>query len=164
MDKKKVLPNMIQENYNHFIYKNGRIYLDASVSLALFFDKQNKIEVEGIKAEIYNSKGEITTKIESKKGVVNKEEKNIQFSENVKIESFEQKIKMFTEEIIMDYQNDKLIGKSDTLVQKEDGSYLKSKYFMSDIKASETKFKDLELQYFYNDEKEKKDDDQNEKK
>ncbi len=154
-NKKRIFPNMIQNNYNHFIYRNGRVFLNAKIDLALFYDKQDKIEVEGIKAEIYNSKEELTTRIVSDKGVVDREQKNIKFSNNVKIESFEQKIKMATEEIILDYQNDLLIANSETLIQKDDGSYLKSKNFVSNIKVMETNFKELELQYFYNDDKEK---------
>ena len=150
---------MIQENYNHRIYKNGKLNLDATLKRALFFDKDGKIEVDGITAEIFNSSGETTTKIQADKGTVNKNDKNVVFNQNVKVESFEQKIKLFTDKLTLDYQNDKLIADENVLIEKEDGSFLKSDYFESEIRAMETKFNNLELQYFYNDENEKKEDD-----
>ena len=148
---KKRFPDMVQIEYEHYIYKIGRKFLIAKIKQANFFEKANKIECDVIRAEIYNSKNELTTLIEADKGIINKDDKVVYFSGNVKIQSFEQKTKLYTEELRVDYQNNRLISDKDIIIEKDDGSYLKSKYFESNLKLQETRFDNLESKYFYND-------------
>ena len=152
-------PDMVQVNYDHFIYKNSKKYLHAKIKHADFFKKLDTIECEGLRAEIYNSKGELTTIINADKGIVYKKEKKIYFTENVMFELLENETKLISEELILDYKDNKLTSNSDVLIKKDDGSYIKATSMESEIKLDSTKFEDMEVKYFYED-----DDEEDEKK
>jgi LPS export ABC transporter protein LptC len=156
-NKKK--PDMIQENYDHFIYKNGRKYLEAKIDKAFFYEKTQTIECNDISADIFNSKNELTTKINSDKGVINKKDKNVLFTGNVIIKSVEKKTDLLTEELTLDYQNNKMTSDKDVLFRKEDGSYLKTKSLSSEIKQQTITFGTVELLYNYEDNTEDRTDD-----
>jgi LPS export ABC transporter protein LptC len=148
-DERKVYPDLVQVNYNHLIYKNGKKYLETNIDRAEFFEKTNKIKCTALKAEIYNSKGVKTTIISSKKGEIDKQTKNVIFSGDVVFEMIENKATLYSQEIKLDYQNNKMISEKDVVLEKEDGSYIKATSMESDIKIDSTRFDDMELKYFY---------------
>ena len=151
-------PDMVQKNYKHFIYKNGRKYLEATIKDAMFYEKSETVECNVISANIYNSKNELTTIINSDKGNINKKDKNVVFSGNVIVKALEKKVDLLTEELILDYQNNKLISDKEVLFKKEDGSYLKTDSFTSEIKQQTITFGSVELLYNYEDNSEDKTD------
>ena len=72
-----VYPDMVQENYSHFIYKNNRQYLTTVIQYAEFYEKEDRISCKILDAKVYNSKGEITTHINSDQGEINQNQKII---------------------------------------------------------------------------------------
>ena len=148
----KNYPDMIQNNYRHYIYKNKKKHLYASIEHAEFYEKLKTINCKILNAEIYNSDGDITTIIYSDEGKIDKKEKKMLFIGNVVFELLENETKLYGDEIELDYKNNKLISKKDVLFKKEDGSYIKASSMDSDIKLESTKFEDMEIKYFYDDE------------
>jgi LPS export ABC transporter protein LptC len=145
----KVYPDMEQVNYQHYIYKNGRKYLAASISKAEFFEKKGQINCTQIHAEVFNSKEELSTLITADSGEINRIEKYFIFKGKVAVDSKIKKIKLNTEELKLDYQNNRLICDKEVIITKEDGSYIKSAFMDSDIKTQNTRFDQLELMYYY---------------
>lgn len=146
---KKKYPDMIQENYTHYIYKNKKKYLYAEINYAEFYEKKNTIECLGLYAEIYNAKGELTTKIKSVEGIIDKKEKNVLFNGNVEFELLENETILYSDKIVLDYKKNKLTTDKEVLILKDDGSYVKSTSLESDIKKEETKFENMEIKYYY---------------
>lgn len=144
-----IYPDLIQKNYRYYIYKNNKKYLYATVELAEFYEKKNYIDCDTIYAEIYNAKGELTTKINAVKGKINKNDKNVTFSENVIFDVVENDLKLYSEEITLDYMQNKLISKGPVSIEKEDGSFIKGDSMESDIKAEITKFEKMIIKYYY---------------
>lgn len=157
IENKPLLPDIIQYNYRHYIYKNGKKYLFAVIEKAMFFEKKQTIEFENIYAQIYNGKGELTCEITANKGIIEKEKKKVTFSENVVFNLIENKIKLNTNSITLDYLNNKLKTDGEVLIAKEDGSFIKSDSMESDIKNSITKFEKMLIKYYYEENEEKKD-------
>lgn len=152
-EEEQILPEIVQYNYKHYIYKNSKKYLIANIKVAQFFEKKKEINCDGIYAEIYNGKGELTTTINADKANINKETKKVTFSENVIFDVIDNKIKLFTEEITLDYAGNKLFSKGEVLIKKEDGSFIKGDSMESDIKNAVTKFEKMIIKYYYDDEK-----------
>lgn len=148
---KKEYPDMIQDNYNHFIYKNGRINLNAQIGRALFFNKKRIIECEKFFAEIYNSQGELTTVIHSDKAVIDNNLKLVNFIKNVKIDMKDKKFIMYTDELKLFYKENRMISEEEVLIEKEDGSFLKADSMESDFKEDTTNFVNLDMKYHYDD-------------
>ncbi len=142
-------PDMIQTNYRHYIYKNAKRYLYAKIGHAEFYEKLKTIDCVDLEAKIYDSDGELTTIIHSDNGVVDKKEKKILFTGNVVFELLENETKLYSEEIELDYKNNKLITDKDVLIDKEDGSYIKATSMESDIKLEATNFENMDVKYFY---------------
>ena len=151
------VPDMIQTNYRHYIYKNGKKSLFARIEEARFYEKKSEINCYRVYVETYNSKGELTTKIRSENGLINRNEKIFIFSGNVEIESIEDESTLHSQEVELDYKNNKLVSKKDILIDKKDGSYIKATSMESDIKLQSTKFTDMVIKYYYDEDKEKKD-------
>lgn len=147
-----IYPDLVQKNYKHYIYKNNKKYLYATVELAEFYEKKNYIDCDSIYAEIYNAKGELTTKINAVKAIINKNTKNVTFSENVIFDVVENDLKLYSEEITLDYMQNKLISKGAVSIEKEDGSFIKGDSMESDIKNEITKFEKMIIKYYYDDE------------
>jgi Lipopolysaccharide-assembly, LptC-related len=148
-------PNMTQNNYSHYIYKNEKKYLYANIEYAEFFEKKNLIKAKKFYAEIYNSKGEMITKINSDSAEIDKNTKKIYIKDNAVFEILEHKTKLFSQEFDLDYENNLLICEYEVLFTKEDGSFLKADSLKSEIKKESTKFVNFEIKYYY-DEDEKK--------
>lgn len=156
LKEKNSLPSMTESNYKHYIYKNKKKYLYAEIEYAEFYEKENYIDCIKINAEIYDSTGDITSRIKAKKGKIDKEEGKLILSGDVILELIENKAKLYTEELDMDYKNNKLISKTNVIFKKDDGSYIKADSMESDIALESTKFKNMEILYYYEeDEKEK---------
>ena len=51
--EKIIYPEMIQNNYTHFIYKNGKKYLHAEIEYAEFFKVSETIECKTLNTKIY---------------------------------------------------------------------------------------------------------------
>jgi LPS export ABC transporter protein LptC len=149
--QKKSYPDIVQLDYRHYIYKNSRKYITAKVGVANTFEKRKTIECQNMEAEIYNSKGVLITKINSDSGSINQDKKIFFFKGNVKIEQYEKKTTMTTEELKLDYEKNKLICDKEVKISKEDGSYLKTDKLNSDLREQQTYFTKLELKYFYED-------------
>jgi len=154
---KKIYPNLIQDNYKHYIYKNSKKYLFTKIDRAEFFEKTEKILCNLINAEIYNSKGELTTKINSDKGEIDQNKKIFVFSDNVVFELIESETSLYCDKIELDYENNKLYCRNDLIIEKKDGSYLKASSMESDLKLQETRFTDMKIKYFYDEEEKNKD-------
>lgn len=146
-------PDMIQKNYKYYIYKNNKKYFYANIEYAEFFNKKEMVLCDKVYGQSFNSKGENTTILIADKAVIDKKEKQIILSENVIVELIENKLKLHSDELILDYNNNKLISKEDILIEKEDGSYIKASSMDSSIKEEITNFKDMEIKYFYDDDK-----------
>ena len=145
----KKYPDLVLDSYDHTIFKNNRIYLNAVMTKASFYEKQGLIECDNIKAEIYNSKNETITIITADKGLVNKDAKTVVFTGKVNIELKEKKMTMHSEELKLDYENNIMSSDKEVIIDKTDGSFLKTTKFLSDIKKHETSFETLDLKYFY---------------
>ena len=145
-------PDMIQKNYKHNIYKNGRKYLIADINEALFFDKSKKINCTEFQAEVYNSKEELTTRINSDEAVIDNKENIIFLNGNVVIEMIDKESTLYSEELKLYYKDNKMSSEKDVLVEKNDGSTLKASGMDSDFKTDTTNFIEMDLQYFYEDE------------
>jgi len=148
MDSKE-LPYIIQIDYEHYIYKNNREFLKATISKAQFFDKKNSIECDKIFAEVYSSKNETKVRIKADKSIVDKDKRSLFFTGNVEIDLLEQESKVTADNLELNYEKNVLTCKDNVLVTKDNGSYLKSDFFQSKLDESETNFEKLELQYFY---------------
>jgi LPS export ABC transporter protein LptC len=148
-------PNLVQTNYTHYIFKNRKKYLYTKMDKAEFFEKQKIINCTNIKVEIYDSKEKLTTKIESEESVVDNNNKKLVFTKNVILEIVDKKTKLYADEIDLDYENNRLkcIGK--IVMKKDDGSYLTADSMESDVKLDTTKFENMEIKYFYDEDKKK---------
>ncbi|HQJ06328.1 MAG TPA: LPS export ABC transporter periplasmic protein LptC, partial [Spirochaetota bacterium] len=113
------------------------------------FEKSGKIRCDGLKADIFNSKGALTTEIFADKGNIDKNDKLVIFTGNVRIKTFESKSTIFTEELYLDYKNNKLFSNVPVSIKKDDGSYLNASSMESDIKTEESSFQNMEIKYFY---------------
>jgi len=146
------LPYIIQIDYRHYIYKNNREFLKATISKAQFFDKKNSIECDEIFAEVYNSKKETKVRIKADKSIVDKNKRNLFFTGNVEIDLIEQESKITADNLELDYERNILTCKDNVLVTKDNGSYLKTDFFQSRLDEGETNFEKLDLKYFYDEE------------
>lgn len=142
-------PDMIQDIYVHYIYKNNKKYLKTEIKRAEFFEKSGKILCEGLQANIFDSKGTLTTEIFADKGNINKNEKLFIFTGNVRVKTMESKSTIFTEELYLDYKNNKMFSNVPVSIKKDDGSYLNASSMESDIKTEEYSFQNMEIKYFY---------------
>ena len=147
------LHELVLKDYNHYIYKNNKKYLLASVNEAVFYEKELKIICDRIKADIYDSKGELITIVNSDNGVIDKNEKTLTFKGNVNIKLIENKAKLFSDEIKLDYENNKLISEKKILLEKNDGSYIHADSMESDLKLEATKFENMKIKYYYDEDK-----------
>lgn len=154
--QKGEFPDIIQQNYEHFIYKNSKRYLYTKINLAKFFDKKEKIECENIYAIVYNSKGETKAEISANYSEIDQKTKNVTFKGNIKIKMIEEKATLYTEELFLNYKDNKMVSNTEILIEKNDGSYLKASSMESDINKQETSFNNLELKYYYEDNDDKK--------
>jgi len=148
---KKDFPDVIQVSYKHYIYKNGYKYIEALIDYARFFEKTNKIECKKILANIYNSKGVLVTKIVADKADIDKSENIFFFKTNVVVEHYEKKTTMVTDELKLDYKNNKLICEKEVTISKKDGSFIKANNLESNLREQKTNFSTLTLKYFYED-------------
>ncbi len=149
------LPDITLRNYKHYIYKNQKKYLYAKIDIAEFFEKTLEINFYKINAEIYNSNGELTAKVNSDNGIIDKNEKILTFKDNVNIEIVENDAKLHCEELKLDYQNNKLISEKPILLEKNDGSYIQADSMESDLKMESTKFVNMKIKYYYEEEEKK---------
>jgi len=149
------LPNIIQKNYSHNIYKNRKKYLFAKISNTEFYEKKKIINCEKIYAEIYDSKEKLTTTISSDKAVINNNDKKFLFSDNVELEMFEKETKLYSAELELDYDKNKMKSAGAIVMKKKDGSYVKADSMESDVGLEITSFKNMEIKYFYDEEKKK---------
>jgi len=147
-------PDVVQTNYIHYIYKSGRLFLEAHIDTGRTFEKKKEIECIIIKAKVYNSKSEITTLIQSDKGVINSNNSELIFSENVIIEKLDDKIKLETDSLALNYKNNTMESKTKVLITKEDGSILIADSMKSDLTNQITTFSTMDLNYFYEDDDE----------
>ena len=144
-----VYPDMVQENYAHYIYKNNRQYLNTIIQYAEFFEKQDKISCKVLDAKVYNSKGEITTHINSDQGEINQNQKIIEFTGNVVIESFENETVLRTENLILDYKNNKMYNNTPVVIERDNGSKLEATSMRADIQTQESNYTDMHIIYYY---------------
>ncbi|MBR2316867.1 MAG: hypothetical protein IKA37_02745, partial [Spirochaetales bacterium] len=86
------LPDMLQQNYKHNIYKNKRVYLEAEIGLAKSFEKKNQIVCEDVYAQITNTKNELTMKINSDNAIIDNAVDEFLFQNNVVIDKLDQGI------------------------------------------------------------------------
>lgn len=156
-DNDTVYPDMVQENYAHYICKNSRQYLTTNIEYAEFYEKQDKISCKVLDARVYNSKGEVTTHISSDKGEINQNNKLIEFTGNVVIESFENETVLQTDNLILDYKNNKMYNSSPVVIKRDNGSTLEATSMRADIQTQESSYTDMRIIYYY-DSDEKNDD------
>lgn len=149
------LPDITLRNYKHYIYKNQKKYLYAKIELAEFFEKSLEINFYKIIAEIYDSDGKLTAKVNSDNGIIDKNEKILTFKDNVIIQIIENEAKLHCEELKLDYQNNKLMSEKPILLEKNDGSYILADSMESDLKLEATKFVNMKIKYYYDDEEKK---------
>ncbi|HBD92725.1 MAG: LPS export ABC transporter periplasmic protein LptC [Spirochaetes bacterium GWF1_31_7] len=145
-------PDVVQTDYTHYIYKSGRLFLEAHIDTGKTFEKKKEIECVVISAKVYNSKAEITTLIKSDKGIINSNNSELIFSENVVIEKLDDKIKLETDSLALNYKNNTMDSKTKVLITKEDGSILIADSMQSDLTNQITTFTTMDLNYFYEDE------------
>ncbi|MCG8570555.1 MAG: LPS export ABC transporter periplasmic protein LptC [Spirochaetes bacterium] len=148
-EPRKILPDIIQQNYMHYIYKNKRIYLEAEIELAEFFDESNKIECKVFTGTTYNSKGKMNTQIWSDQAVIDSAGGSIQFNGNVIVNMIDKKVKLYTDELFFNYKDNILIGERGVIFEKEDGSKLNADKMVSNFADDQTEFTNMDLKYFY---------------
>ena len=136
-----------------YLFQNKKKYLFAEISNAEFHEKKTKINCDRIKAEIYDSGGELTTLVNSERGEIDKNQKILTFIGNVNIELLENDATLFCDELKLDYENNKLITDSQVLLKKKDGSYIQADSMESDLKLEATKFVNMRIKYFYDEDK-----------
>lgn len=144
-------PDMVQENYKHYIYKNGNIYLEASIKHAETYELKKKIECKNVNANIYNSKKEITSRLKSDKAVVDNGSSSMVFSGNVEVDKIDKEVKLFTDKLSINYKDNIMTCDSDVVIKKDDGSILKAKTMVSEFKNEVINFTGLDTLYYYED-------------
>ena len=147
------IPDLVLKDYNHYIYKNKKKYLFANINEAEFFEKESKISCNRIKADIYDSDGELTTIVNSEKGEVDKKQKILTFIGNVNIELLENDALLFCDKLKLDYENNRLISDTQVVLKKKDGSYIQADSMESDLKLEATKFVNMRIKYYYDEDK-----------
>ncbi len=60
---------------------------------------------------------------------------------------------MYSDELKLDYENNKLISDKKILLEKNDGSYIKADSMESDLKLEATRFENMKIKYYYDEEK-----------
>lgn len=151
------IPDMVQINYKHYIYKAGRIYLEAFVGVGRSYEKTKQINCEVIDAVVYNSKNEKVTTIKSDTGNIDSNNSTLIFIGNVKIDKIDKDAVIYADEIKLNYSDNTLSSDKPVVIKKEDGSILKASSMFSDLKEQKTDFSQMDLVYYYeDDEKDKK--------
>lgn len=146
-------PDLVLKNYKHYIYKNKKKYLFANINEAEFHEKDLKIICNRIKAEIYDSDEKLTTMVNSERGEIDKDKKILTFIGNVNIELLENNASLFCDELKLDYENNRLISDTPVILKKKDGSYIQADAMESDLKLEATKFVNMRIKYYYDEDK-----------
>lgn len=147
------LPDMLQQNYKHNIYKNKRIYLEAEIGLAKSYEKRNQIVCEKIYVQLTNTKNELTMKINSDNAVIDNAVDEFLFQNNVVIDKLDQGITLYTDELVLNYSRNQLTSDGKVRIVKADGSQLLADSMKSDLNSQTTEFSNIDMDYFYEDEK-----------
>lgn len=148
------LPDMLQQNYKHNIYKNKRVYLEAEIGLAKSFEKKNQIVCEDVYAQITNTKNELTMKINSDNAIIDNAVDEFLFQNNVVIDKLDQGITLYTDELILNYNQNLLTSEGKIRILKADGSELLANSMKTDLNSQTTEFSKIDMDYFYEEEKE----------
>ena len=146
-------PDLVLKDYEHYIYKNKKKYLSANIKRAEFHEEELTISCLRIKADIFDSDGELTTLINSEKGEIDKNKKILTFIDNVVIELLENEARLYCDELKLDYENNKLSTETPVVLKKKDGSYIKADAMESDLKLEATKFVNMKIKYYYDEDK-----------
>lgn len=159
----EALPDMTQDNYEHYIYKNNHKYLSTFITHANFYETENRISCKGLTATVYNSKNEITTVITSDTGEINQKKKQVEFTGSVVIKSYENETTLSTEKLFLDYKQNKMFNDVPVSIMKDNGSTLNANSMRADIQTKKSNFTDMHIIYYYDtDEKNKNDDNDDE--
>lgn len=145
----EALPDMTQDNYEHYIYKNNHKYLSTFITHADFYETENRISCKGLSATVYNSKNEITTVITSETGEINQKNKQVEFTGSVVIKSYENETTMSTEKLVLDYKNNKMFNDVPITIMKDNGSSLSANSMRADIQTKKSNFTDMHIIYYY---------------
>lgn len=148
------LPDVVQRNYNHYIYKGTRLFLEAKIDIGRTYEKRKATDCEVISARVYNSKGELATLISADLGEIDSRRSILKFINNVYIERFEDKVILRTDELSINYNENTMITEKKVIITKEDGSILIADGMNSDLSAQTTTFYNMDLTYYYEDEDE----------
>lgn len=147
------LPDMLQQNYKHNIYKNKRVYLEAEIGLAKSYEKKNQIVCEKVSARITNTKNELTMKINSDNAIIDNAVDEFLFQNNVVIDKLDQGITLYTDELVLNYNQNQLTSEGKVRIVKADGSELLADSMKSDLNSQTTEFSKIDMNYFYEEEK-----------
>ena len=147
------LPDMLQQNYKHNIYKNKRVYLEAEIGLAKSYEKKNQIVCEKVNARITNTKNELTMKINSDNAIIDNAVDEFLFQNNVVIDKLDQGITLYTDELVLNYNQNLLTSEGKVRIIKADGSELVADSMKSDLNSQTTEFSKIDMNYFYEEEK-----------
>jgi LPS export ABC transporter protein LptC len=148
-------PTIIQSNYIHNIYKNKKKYLVASIEKAEFYEKSKTIECTFINVEIYDSKEVLKSRIKADEALIDNKEKKLTFNNNVEMEISEKEATLYADQIILDSEKNRLNCPGKLVMKKKDGSYIRADSLESDVSLEITNFKNMEIRYFYDEEKKK---------
>ena len=147
------LPDMLQQNYKHNMYKNKRVYLEAEIGLAKSYEKKNQIVCEKVSARITNTKNELTMKINSDNAIIDNAVDEFLFQNNVVIDKLDQGITLYTDELVLNYNQNQLTSEGKVRIVKADGSELLADSMKSDLNSQTTEFSKIDMNYFYEEEK-----------
>jgi LPS export ABC transporter protein LptC len=147
------LPDMLQQNYKHNIYKNKRVYLEAQIGLAKSYEKKNQIICEDVYAQLSNTKNELTMKINSDNAIIDNAVDEFLFQNNVVIDKLDQGITLYTNELVLNYNQNVLKSEGEVRILKADGSQLLASSMNTDLNSQTTEFSNIDMNYFYEEEK-----------
>lgn len=152
IQQKIELPDMVQVDYEHYIYKNNRVYLEAFIGEAKSYEKKNQIVCQKISAQIYNTKNQIVTKVRAEEAVIDNGTDEFCFRNDVVVEKVDQDISIYTEELVLNYKANTLVTEKELTMKKKDGSQLKAKSMRSDLTSQITDFEQMDMLYYYDEE------------
>jgi len=148
------MPDMVQTNYTHNIYKNSRVYLRSSITNASFFFTTKIIKCSNFTGRVFDLNKQITTEIFADEASIDEKNKTITLNGNVRLVSHLEETTVYSEQMNFDYDKEILLINTDVVIEKDDGSYLKATSMKSDLKEQTNYFTNLEMKFYYEEDEE----------
>lgn len=153
------LPDIVQIDYEHHISKYGRKFLLATIKRSESYELDRKVECTGIAASIYNSKEELITTIKSEIGTIDNKSNKFIFKDDVVLVQIDKEVTMYSDEVILNYLDNKMECNKPVKIIKANGSTLKADSMESDFDKGDIVFTNLDIIYYYEEDENEGEDD-----